>query len=119
MKIWKAKLILIYDENNNWNSIFHFDSDDKDYIADENAKEWTYWQNWTARVIPMNMTVNRTFSDSLTIVQGFDRELQANELCILEQEMRQLMIKTLKQEREYFLDEYNNKINALETTSIQ
>ena len=113
MKIWEASLILIYNLNDEWESIFSFKSDDKDYTANEDTKEWTSWKNWIGNKIPMNMTVDKTYNGELKIIQGFDRELNENELFTLEQEMRKLMVVKLNEERESILDKYKNKINAV------
>lgn len=113
MKIWEAELILIYNMEDKWEARFSFESDGKEYKLNESTKEWTNWEGWIGSKIPINMTVDRTYSGELKIVQGFDRELNSNELFVLEQEMRKLMVLRLANERESIIDKYKNKINAV------
>lgn len=113
MKIWKAELILFYNDENKWEVKFVFEADDIEYEVNEKTKEWTHWKGWIGTQIPMNMTVDRTYCGELKIVQGFDRELDEKELFNLEQEMRKLLVKKLNQEREIMMKKYENKINTV------
>lgn len=76
MKIWEANLVLVYNMNDKQEAIFSFNSDDKDYTANEDTKEWISWKGWSGNKAPMNMTTDRTYSGELKIVKGFDRELK-------------------------------------------
>lgn len=113
MKIWKAELILFYNDESKWETRFSFETDDNDYEINEKTKEWRHWKGWIGTQIPMNMKVSRTYCGEMKIVQGFDRELSEKELLELEQEMRKILVKKLNQEREVVIKKYEDKINAV------
>lgn len=113
MKIWQAELMLFYNDKSKWETIFSFETDDKDYKFNEKTKQWTHWECWIGTQIPMNMTVDRTYCGELKIVQGFNRELNEKELFELEQEMRKLLVNKLNQEREIMIKKYKDKVNAV------
>jgi hypothetical protein len=70
MKIWKAKLILLNTDDNNYKTKFTFKPQEKEYEANNNFKEWTWFENWVGDSIPMNMTIERYY-DNYKIIQGF------------------------------------------------
>lgn len=113
MKIWEAELILIYNMNDEWEAVFSFESDGRDYKANKDTREWTNWEGWIEHRIPMDIKIDRTYSGELKIVQGFDRELSSNVLSALEQEMRKVMAFNLNTEKLCMIDKYENKINAV------
>ena len=59
------------------------------------------------------MTVEQNGYSGLRVVQGFDRELNKDELNVLETEMRKMMVKELDNQRKRTLDEYKDKIKAV------
>lgn len=113
MKIYKARLILNYTMDDKWDTRFYFELQDKEYKLNEKTNEWTHIDGWIVKRIPMNMTVEQNGYSGLRVLQGFDRELNKDELSILETEMRKMMVKELDNQRKRTLDEYKNKINAV------
>ena len=113
MKIWEAELILFYSDESKWETRFSFETDDKNYKFNEKTNQWAYWEGWIGNQIPIAMTVDRTYCGELKVVQGFDRELNQEELFIVEQEMRKLLVKKLNQEREIMIKKYEDKINSV------
>lgn len=113
MIIWKARLILDYTMDDTWETRFYFTLQNEDYKLNEKADEWIHIDGWTVKRIPMNMTVEQNGYDGLRVVQGFDRELNKNELNVLETEMRKIMVKELDVQRKRFLKEHGNKIKAV------
>lgn len=112
MKIWKAEF-LIYTLDGKWESDFYFELQDEDYEVNEKFNKWTYFKDWVGYEIPMDMKIEPCCYGGKKVVQGFDRELSDNELKTLEIEMRKFMIKYLNDEREYMLNQFKEKINAI------
>jgi hypothetical protein len=112
MKIWKAKLILLYIDDNDYKTKFTFELQEKEYEVNEKFKEWTWYENWISERIPMNMTIERYY-DNYKITQGFDYELNKTELVQLENDMRELMKKQLNYDKELYLKKYKEKLKAI------
>lgn len=113
MKIYKARLILNYTMDDKWDTRFYFELQDKEYKLNEKTNEWTHIDGWIVNRIPNEMIVEQNGYDGLRVVQGFDRELNKNELNVLETEMRKMMVKELDVQRKRFLKEHGNKIKAV------
>ncbi len=113
MKIYKARLILDYTMDDKWDTRFYFELQDKEYKLNKKTNEWTYIDGWIVNRIPNEMIVEQNGYDGLRVVQGFDRELNKDELSILETEMRKMMVKELDKQRKRFLKEHGNKIKAV------
>ena len=80
MKIWKASLVLFYNIDDEWESRFIFELQDKPfdiniYVPDE----WIYREGWLSTRIPMIMEVEQIVS-GYKVVQGFDHDLSKEEL---------------------------------------
>lgn len=113
MKIWKARLILNYTMDDTWETRFNFKLQDKDYKLNKKTNEYTHIDGWVVNRIPNEMIVEQNGCEGLRVVQGFDRELNKNELNVLEAEMRKMMVKELDIQRKRFLKEHGNKIKAV------
>jgi hypothetical protein len=113
MKIWKAELNLFYNFDEELQTKFRFELQDKEYETNTKNNEWTYWENWTSERIPMEMTIEKYY-DNYKITQGFDHELNKEELKQLEIKMRELMKKQLNYDKEMYLKSYEKKLKAVE-----
>lgn len=113
MKIWKATLSLSYDDNMDLATRFSFKPQEKDYRINENHREWVHSENWVWRRIPMDMTIEKTGQDTITIVQGFDYQLADTDLINVEAEMRKLIKEQLDYELSIYKEEYLRKINTV------
>lgn len=113
MRIWKAMLILSYDNNDNLVVRFSFDLQEKEYRINEKFKEWVFSESWVSDRIPMEMKVEKTGYNGITVVQGFDNELSDIELILLETKMRKLMKEQLDYEMEIYKEDYLKKINVV------
>lgn len=113
MKIWKAELILFYNEYDKWETKFKFELDSKDYKINKKFDEWTYCKDWVMERIPMNMCVEINYSTGFKIIQGFNRELSEVELTNLRNEMTVLMKKQLNFEKENYLKKWDEKSRAV------
>lgn len=111
MKILKAELVLFNDKK--YTMIFSFELQQQDYKVNEKFNEWTYFEDWISYKIPMNMTIERYY-DNYKIIQGFDHELNEEELKQLEKDMRILMEKQLNYDKEIFLKEYEKKLKVIQ-----
>lgn len=111
MKIWKAELILLHDKEYEMN--FSFEIQEQDYKVNEKFNEWTYFESWISYKIPMNMILERYY-DNYKIIQGFDHELNEEELVQLEKDMRKAMEKQLNYDKEQFLKEYEKKLKVIQ-----
>ena len=111
MKIWKAELVLMCKENNEYKVDFYFELQKEDYKVNEKFDEWIYSEGWICNRLPIKMIVESTYSTR--VIQGFDRELSEEELKGLKEDMKVLMQKQLDCEKEIFLQRYDDKIKAL------
>lgn len=114
MKIWKAELILNYNTEDKWQTKFYFELQKEDYKVSENFHEWTYFKNWVGYRIPMKMQIENCSYGGFKIIQGFDCELNNNELVQLEKNMRNIMRKQLDYEREKYIKQYEIKLKAVD-----
>lgn len=113
MKVWEARLILNYTMDDTWETRFVFELQDKDYKFIDNNNEWVHRDGWIINRISAKMTVEQNGYSGFRVVQGFDRELNKDELSVLEIEMREMMVKELDNQRKRFLKEHGNKIKAV------
>ena len=111
MKIWKAELILICGENIKYEIDFYFELQEKEYKLNEKFNEWIHSKSWICSRIPMKMSIESEYS--LKVMQGFDRELNKEELKNLKEEMKKFMIAYLEQENEIILKRYNDKVKTI------
>ena len=114
MKIWKASLVLFYNIDDEWESRFIFELQDKPfeinmYVIDE----WIYREGWSIASIPMNMNVEKTES-GYKVVQGFDHDLSKEELNKLKRTMEDKLKDYLNEEKEDYLKTYEDKMKAIE-----
>lgn len=112
MKIWKSILVLFYNENEEHETKFKFELQEKDYNLNKSADEWTHFEDWVMDRIPMNMTIERYY-DNYKITQGFDHELNRKELTELEYDMRILMRKQLMYDKELYLKKFEEKLKVI------
>jgi hypothetical protein len=101
MKIWKAKLILLYNDDNTYEIKFFFELQDKEFNLNEKFNEWTHYEDWVMNRIPLKMTIERY------------HELNEEELEQLEKDMRELMKKQLEYDKELYLKKYEEKLKAI------
>lgn len=114
MKIWKAVLVLFYNMEDEWESKFYFEPQDKlfdinIYVPDE----WIYREGWSIASIPMNMNVEKIES-GYKVVQGFDHDLSKEELNKLKRTMEDKLKDYLNEEKEDYLKTYEDKMKAIE-----
>ena len=114
MKIWKATLVLFYNIDDEWESRFIFELQDKPfeiniYVIDE----WIYRDGWISTRIPMNMEVEQIVS-GYKVTQGFDHDLSKEELNKLKRIMEDKLKDYLNEEKEDYIKKYEDKIKAIE-----
>lgn len=113
MKIWKATLVLFYNIDDEWESRFYFEPQDKPfdiniYVPDE----WIYREGWSIVSIPMNMNVEKIDS-GYEVVQGFDHDLSKEELNKLKRTMEERLGNYLNEEKEDYIKKYEDKMRAI------
>ena len=113
MKIYKAELILCYTEKEKYETIFSFELAKDEYKQNEKFREWVCHDGWLSRNIPMDLTIDRTLTGSLKVVQGFDYKLDDSEVLKLKERMKKFMKKQLILERENYLKNFEMKFRAL------
>ena len=111
MKIWEAKLILFYNDNNEYETRFDFELKGDNYEVNGSFKEWTYSEGWICNRVPMEMIAES--NHVLKIIQGFDKELNEEELKSLKEEMKIFIQRRLNYEKEIFLQRYDDKVKAI------
>lgn len=113
IKIWKAKLVLYYTDEDTYKTKFFFDLMENEYKINEYSKdEWTYFEDWVMDRIPMKMIAEKYY-DNYNIIQGFDHELNADELIRLEADMKTFMLKHLNYDKEKCLEQFDKKFKAI------
>lgn len=112
MKIWKAKLVLFYIEDETYSVKFNFELQEQEYKINDKFKEWIHSKDWICDRVPMNITIERYY-DNYKIIQGFDHELNDEELKQLESDMRDLMKKQLNYDKEIYLKKFEDKLKAI------
>ncbi|HBJ1650857.1 TPA: hypothetical protein LA460_000075 [Clostridium botulinum] len=113
MKIWKAELCLFYNFDNEWETDFSFELQEEEYKINEKFNEWICFEDWVNYRIPMDMAIDNNGYTGFKVVQGFDNELNKEELIKLEKDMRDLMKKKLEIDKKRYLKDYENKIKAI------
>lgn len=122
MKIWKAELILRYTEKEEYKTEFKCELQKEEYevlntkglkFAWIKADTCVYLNNVTGNIIPMNANIERTIAGNLKIVQGFDHELNNEELISVKRVMSECMRNQLLYERDMYLKENENKLKAI------
>lgn len=111
MKVWEARLILTLDMDDNWVVFFNFKEQEEDYTKSNNYY-WELGKTWVANRIPISMQLSRHYS-SYTAVQGFERELNEDELQELKENMKSFLIQEIEREKADYLTAYQKKINCL------
>lgn len=111
MKVWKARLSLVANDEMKWCTHFRFELQEKDYVK-INKYYVEKGREWSSIHIPINMEYSR-FYDSFKIEQGFERELNEDELKALEAEMKNKLIETLIMDKDYYISEYEQKMKAV------
>lgn len=113
MKIWKARLNLICMDTYEYDLNFNFKLLDKDYQENKNYNEWIYLEPWIAGRVPMEMTLSTGY-DNISVIQGFDHELNQEELKDVEINMRKLIKEKLNDNMEIYKKQYEKKLKVLE-----
>ena len=113
MKIWKAELILHYTEKENYETVFIFEQQRKDYEINEKFREWLCRDGWLSSSLPMDLTIDKTLMGEFKIVQGFEYELSEKELLKLEKDMKRFMKNQLVLEKKNYLKKFEEKIQVL------
>lgn len=113
MKIWKAELILFYSKDNMPDTRFTFEEQEKDYKINDLNTEYIHSEDWTCDRIPIKMTIEKDCFVVCKVVQGFDHQLDKNELGQLEKNMRSLLQKQLEYEKEIYLKKYEEKLKVV------
>lgn len=112
MKIWKAELKLVRDDNNEYIVKFIFSQEEYEYKVNEKYNEWIYSRDFYCDRIPIEMKIEND-SYNLSIIQGFDHELNVEELKTLKLEMKKFMITYLHDENEVISFIYDKKHKAI------
>lgn len=114
MKIWKAELILNYTIDNKWDVWFEFKAEDKEYKFNDNNTEWLHSEEWICDRVPIEISIeNLSYSTGFKIVQGFNKELNKNELEELKGKMKELANKKLEIQKSQVLKEFEEKLPAI------
>lgn len=100
MKIWVANLLLTTDDNGEYKTKFIFELQDKEYELTNGNIEWIYRNGYVIEIVPTKMRVGETYFGNPKVTQGFDHKLNSEELKELEYEMRKLLTRHLKEEKE-------------------
>lgn len=110
MKIWIASLqVFLNFKTNKYETGFYFEEEEEDYIFDENLNEWVFVKRYLIKRIPKDMKLK----DNNTIIQGFDRKLNDEELKEVELNMRKMLEEKLREEFSRVYETYNKKLKAV------
>ena len=110
MKVWEARLTL-GSTGREWMCFFEFESDGKDYVLNQHY----YCESkggWAVNKIPVEMEFENNFG-TWSIVKGFDYELDSETLKALKEQMRQMLILKIEEDREKYLALCLQRLEAL------
>lgn len=113
MNIWKAELRLYCNEDYKYKTYFSFELQEEEYKINEKFNEWICFEDWVSYRIPMNIAIENNGYTGFKVVQGFNHELNKEELVKLEKDMRNLMRKQLDYEKVKYLEQYENKLKVV------
>lgn len=112
MKIWEARLNLICKDVDDYELNFYFEQLQEDYKTNSKCTEWVHSKGWIYRRVPMEVTISASYGN-VSAVQGFDYELNQEELKEVEMSMRKLIREKLDSDREIYLRQYEEKLKVL------
>lgn len=121
MKIWKATLTLGLNSNGEWETVFEFNEEPKnrDYrVHSINNNEWVAVVNWGIYIVPKNKTIYNGAYSANYVTQGFDYELNKNELKTLEKDMKDFMFAKLSDEHEDCVKLYDGKMQFIKESML-
>lgn len=117
MKIYKAELIMFldydYTSKSKYGCKFSFELEKEEYKKEEKYNHYTKGEGWVNYRIPINMEIMPTAVGLYKVVQGFEKELNEEELESLKREMTLKLIEQLNKDKEDYLRKYDNKIQIL------
>ena len=111
MKIWVAELYL-YKYKGDWESIFRFELDEKDYNYNVDKTEFIHSEGWISDRVPTNYRYENTMF-GIKLIKGFTKKLNDDEQKDLEQEMNKILQGCILKEKEKVVKEYDLKLEAL------
>lgn len=115
MKIYIAELMIISDDNNDYEVTFSFEESRRDFEFNETTNEFVYFKDWVADRVPRKMSIEPSMWGGFKIVQGFTKDLNDEELSRLEESMRALLIAKLDYEKRKKAEMFDKKIDTLKT----
>lgn len=113
MKIWKARLNLICMDTYEYDLNFNFELLDEDYQVNKNYNEWIHPEGWICKRVPVEATILTSYNN-ISVTQGFDHELNQEELKDVEMNMRKLIKEKLNDNMEIYKKQYSEKLKVLE-----
>lgn len=121
MKIWKATLTLGLNSYGKWETIFKFDKEpeNRDYrVHSINNDEWVAVVNWDVFLMPKNKTIYNWCYSTTYAIQGFDYELNRDELRVLEKDMEIFMFTKLIEKYEGCVELYDGKMQFIKESIL-
>ncbi len=115
MKIWIAKMCLVYLSNGTYNILFSTQQSDKNYRW---IKEKGLWEEISDRLLIENKIIYdepilKHMVDSIIVKQGFSVEPTKEELMLVKRKMVKIIKDYLDEQKDMYLKGYNNKLKAL------
>lgn len=112
MQVWEARLRLVCNDDYQYESRFSFKLQNEDHIKYRHSYIESN-PSWTPNVIPVNMQVSN-YCENYRAVQGFEKELDDDELIELEKQMKAALIDKMTLDMENYMELYNRRIKCLE-----
>lgn len=111
MKIWRAKLVLIMNDKDEYVTRFEFKLTGDNFQQNPNYPEWNSRKGWICTTVPFDIKISEQYSICAT--QGFDRELTEDELKDVKLKMKDEIMKYLYNKQLKIAQEYNSKLHAI------
>lgn len=115
MRIYIAELMIISDDNGDYEVTFSFEQSKREFKYNKETNEFTYFKDWVSDRIPKNMSIEPSMWGGYKVVQGFEENLNEEQLKKLEDGMRMLLMAKLEMEKEKAVNRFEEKIVTLQT----
>lgn len=112
MQVWETRLRLVCQDDYQYESHFSFKSHSEDYIKYKHSYIESN-SSWTPNVIPVDMQVTHYY-DNYRAVQGFERELNEDELAELKEKMKTAIVNKMTLDMKDYMELYNRRMKCLE-----
>lgn len=112
MKIWRAKLVLVYGMDGEWLTNFDLKKDNNEDWKDY-EEQYRRCDGWIGSSIPKQMLITQSSCDLIKCEQGFNYKPSEEELKVIKSNMKEMIISQLEYDKQNYLQSFKDKIEVL------